>query len=156
MFQYRLEAFFSQYILSPTHPLGDITDFVIKIEFQMRGTPHEHCLLWVKNAPKINHDSDELVCQFIDKYITGTLPNNNHRNKQDINLMQNLQKHAHSDYCHHNKSCCFGFPKPPSTQTLISRPPTDDNKNEIISSAKNILHKSSTLHIYYRCTGYVY
>ena len=86
MFQYQLEAFFSQYILSPTHPLGDITDFVIKIEFKMRGIPHVHCLLWVKNAPKINHDSDEVVCQFIDKYITGTLPNNNHRNKHDINL----------------------------------------------------------------------
>ena len=94
-----------------------------------------------KNAPKVNHDSDELVCQFIDKYITGTLPNNTHRNKHDISLMQNLQKHAHSDYCHHNKSCHFGFPKPPSTETLISRPPTDDNKNEMISSAKNILHK---------------
>ena len=94
-----------------------------------------------KNAPKVNHDSDEVVCQFVDKYITGTLPNNTHRNKHDISLMQNLQKHAHSDYCHHNKSCCFGFPKPPSTETLISRPPTDDNKNEMISSAKNILHK---------------
>ena len=48
MFQYQLEAFFSQYILSATHPLGDVTDFVIKIEFQMRGTPHAHCLLWIK------------------------------------------------------------------------------------------------------------
>ena len=107
----------------------------------MRGTPHVHCLLWVKNALKINDDSDEVVCQFVDKYITGTLPNNTHRNKHDISLMRNLQKHAHSDNCHCNKSCHFGSPKPPSTQTLISRPPTDDKKNEIISSAKNILHK---------------
>ena len=76
IFQYRLETFFSQYILSVTHPLGDVTDFVIKIEFQMRGTPHALCLLWVKNAPKVNHDSDEVVCQFVDKYITATLPNN--------------------------------------------------------------------------------
>ena len=34
MFQHRLEAFFSEYLLSDTHPLGHITD---KIEFQMRG-----------------------------------------------------------------------------------------------------------------------
>ena len=37
MFQHRLEAFFSEYLLSDTHPLGYITDYVIKIKFQMRG-----------------------------------------------------------------------------------------------------------------------
>ena len=37
MFQHRVEAFFSEYLLSDTHPLGHITDYVINIEFQMRG-----------------------------------------------------------------------------------------------------------------------
>ena len=54
IFQNRLEAFFSAYLLSDTHPLGFITDCVIKIEFRMRGLPHAHCLLWVKGAPKID------------------------------------------------------------------------------------------------------
>ena len=31
MFQHRLEAFFSEYLLSDIHPLGYITDYVIKI-----------------------------------------------------------------------------------------------------------------------------
>ena len=53
MFQHRIEAFFSEYLLSDAHPLGHITDYVIKIEFQMRGSPHAHCLLWVKDAPKL-------------------------------------------------------------------------------------------------------
>ena len=52
MFQHRVEAFFSEYLLSDTHPLGHITDYVIKIEFQMRGSPHAHCLLWAKDAQK--------------------------------------------------------------------------------------------------------
>ena len=52
MFQHRLEAFFSENLLSDTHPLDHITDYVIKIEFQMRGSPHAHCLLRVKDAPK--------------------------------------------------------------------------------------------------------
>ena len=52
--------------------------------------------------------------------------------------MENLQKHIHSDYCHRNKSCHFGFPKPPTTKTLISRPPIDDNE-EIIENAKSVL-----------------
>ena len=52
--------------------------------------------------------------------------------------MANLQKHTHSDYCCRNKSCCFGFPKPPATKTLISRPPVDDN-DEIMENAKSVL-----------------
>ena len=53
-------------------------------------------------------------------------------------LMENLQKHTHSDYCHRNKSYHFGFPKPLTTQTLISRPPIDDN-DEIIENTKSVL-----------------
>ena len=52
MFQHKLEAFFSEYLLCDTHPLGHITDYVIKIEFQMRGLPHAHCLLWVQRCSK--------------------------------------------------------------------------------------------------------
>ena len=35
MFQHQLASFFSQYLLSSAQPLGNITDYVIKIEFQM-------------------------------------------------------------------------------------------------------------------------
>ena len=52
--------------------------------------------------------------------------------------MDNLQKHTHSDYCHRNKSCHFGFPKPPATKTLISQPPIDDH-DKIIEDAKSLL-----------------
>ena len=52
MFQHRIEAFFSEYLLSDAHALGHMTDYVIKIEFQMRGSLHAHCLLWVKDVPK--------------------------------------------------------------------------------------------------------
>ena len=120
MFQHRLEAFFSQYLLSDTHPLGHITDYMIKIEFQMRGSPHAHCLLWVKDAPKTDKDPDDVVCAFIDKYITAVRPPVTAENEHHIKLMDNLQKHTHSDYCCKNKSCHFGFPKPPATTTLIS------------------------------------
>ena len=120
MFQHRVEAFFSEYLLSDTHPLGNITDYVIKIEFQMKGLPHAHCLLWVKNASKIDKDPDDVVCAFIDKYITAVIPPVPPENEHQINLMVNLQKHTHSDYCCRNKSCCLGFPKPPATKTLVS------------------------------------
>ena len=118
MFQHRVEAFFSEYPLSDIHPLGHITDYVIKIEFQMRGSPHAHCLLCVENAPKIDKDPDDVVCTFIDKYITAKIPPVAPENEHQINLMVNLQKHTHSDYCCRNKSCPFGFPKTTCNKNL--------------------------------------
>ena len=120
MFQHRLEALFSEYLLSDTYPLGYITDYVIKIKFQMRGSPHAHCLLWVKDTPKIDKDPEDVVCAFINKYITAVIPPVTSENEHHIKLMDSLQKHTHSDYCHKNKSCHFGFPKPPATKMLIS------------------------------------
>ena len=141
MFQHRVENFFTQYLLSDSNPIGQIVEYVIKIEFQMRGSPHAHCLLWVKDSPKINQDGDEIVCQFVDKYITAQIPELTNRTKCDIVLMKHLQKHVHSDYCRRNNSCRFGFPKPPSKETLISRPPNGENKDQIIKEAKDILTK---------------
>ena len=52
--------------------------------------------------------------------------------------MDSLQKHRHSDYCRKNKSCCFGFLKPPATKTIISQPPLDD-EDKIVKKAKAVL-----------------
>ena len=71
---------------------------------------------------------------------TATLPTKTHENEHNIKLMENFQKHTHSDYCRRNRSCRFGFPKPPATQMLISRPPPqseDDNKT--LKNATKIL-----------------
>ena len=62
-----------------------------------------------KNAPKIDKDPDDVVCAFIDKHITARIPPIAPENKHHINLMVNLQKHTHSDYCCRNKSCHFGM-----------------------------------------------
>ena len=54
------------YICSNTDlKVGHVTDYMIKIEFQIRGSPHAHCLLWVNNAPRINQDPDEVMCEFM-------------------------------------------------------------------------------------------
>ena len=98
MFQHRVENFFTEYLLSDSNPIGNIVEYVIKIEFQMRGSPHAHCLLWVKDSPKINQDPDEIVCEFIDKYITAQIPYLTNATQHDIVLMKHLQKLVHSDY----------------------------------------------------------
>ena len=139
VFQHRVEAFFSEYLLSKDNPVGDIHDHVIKIEFQERGTPHAHCLLWARNAPRIDVDSDEEVCKYIDEHISGVVPNDDEELKE---LILRLETHSHSAYCRRNSSCRFGFPKAPSPETLIARPPEDElNREEIIKHSREILGK---------------
>ena len=77
----------------------------------MRGLPHAHCLLWVNHVPKMNKDPDDVRCALIDKYITAVISPVTSENEHQIKLMDNLQKHTHSEYCRKNKSCCFGFSK---------------------------------------------
>ena len=54
MFENRIDSFFQYFLLSKAHPLGEISEHIQKIEFQVRGSPHAHCLLWVKDAPKVD------------------------------------------------------------------------------------------------------
>ena len=48
-FQYRVEAFFKEIVVNG--PLGKVTYYVIRVEFQVRGSHHVHSFLWVLNAP---------------------------------------------------------------------------------------------------------
>ena len=62
--------------------------------------------------------------------------------ENDVNIMKSLQTHTHSDYCCRNKSCRFGFPKPPTSKTVISWEPAEEDKaHDIIKYAKDVLQK---------------
>ena len=104
----------------------------------MRGSLHAHCLLWVKDAPRIGHNTDDEVCVFIDKYITAVLPKTSHENEHDITMMKRLQQHVHSDYCRCGKACHFGFPKPPSHRTIVCHKPNNEDKS-LLKDAKSVL-----------------
>ena len=115
-FQYRLNSFFQDVLKSKAKPLGEIVDYAIRVEFQSRGSPHAHCVLWVKDAPKYGVDSDEDVCAFIDRYVSCAIPADDCKLKE---LVLMLQRHRHSSYCKRNKRCRFNFPHPPSPSTVI-------------------------------------
>lgn len=61
-FQYRLSIFFQEVLKSKAKPLGEIVEYGIRIEFQARGSPHAHCVLWVKDAPKYGVSKNDEVC----------------------------------------------------------------------------------------------
>ena len=54
--------------------LGEFEHWFYRIEYQSRGTPHFHCLYWIKDAPIIGKSSDEVVIKFISEHITCKFP----------------------------------------------------------------------------------
>ena len=74
MLQYRLETFVTTFLKSNANPIGCITEYVIWIEFQARGSPHAHTLFWVKDAPKLGYSDEKDVKSFIDNYVSCSLP----------------------------------------------------------------------------------
>ena len=76
MFQYRLDAFVITFLKSSAQPIGEVVEYVIRIEFQARGSPHAHTLIWIKDAPKLGYADEADVKAFIDKYISCSLPDN--------------------------------------------------------------------------------
>ena len=47
-----VNTFFQEFLKSPVNSLGELIDSGIRIEFQSRGSPHAHCVVWIKGAPK--------------------------------------------------------------------------------------------------------
>ena len=76
MFQYRLETFVTTFLKSSAEPIGCTAEYVIRIEFQARGSPHAHTLFWIKDALKLGYSQEQDVQSFIDKYVSCLLPDN--------------------------------------------------------------------------------
>ena len=138
-FQYRLNALFQGFLKSTAKPLGEIADYAIRIEFQARGSPHAHCIIWVKDAPKHIESPNSEVCDFIDQYVSCALPADDCKLRELVCL---LQQHKHSSYCKRNKTCRFSFPKPPSPKTLITK---FDPENTDVEHSKTVLKKVQKL-----------
>ena len=134
-FHYRLTVLFQSFLKSTAHPLGEIVDYAIRIEFQARGSPHAHCVIWVKDAPEYGVSDNRELCDFIDQYVSCKIPQEDSKLKE---LVLSLQNHKHSSYCRRNKVCRFNFPKPPSSKTLITR---DDAEPDEVVQAIDVLGK---------------
>ena len=110
--------------MSSAAPLGKIADWFYRVEYQQRGSPHIHMLIWLEDAPvyRCNNDSD--VTTFIDKIITCKKPDND----PELVLLVNRQMHRHCQTCRKKSKaeCRFNFPQPPMKSTTILHPLGDD------------------------------
>lgn len=90
---------------------AQLSDYTYRVEFQQRGSPHIHALLWLDGVPSYNSDDG---INFIDRNISCSL---------DVpykDLVLKYQNHSHRETCFKKgPSCRFSFPRSPCERTRI-------------------------------------
>jgi hypothetical protein len=87
---------------------GHLFYFFFVTEVQSRGSQHDHGLSWVANAPIYGLDSNNVIENFVDKYISCD------NNKLPPNLRE-VQTHCHKKTCTKKNQviCQFNLPWAP-------------------------------------------
>ena len=124
-FQYRVEVFFKEIVING--PLGKDTYYAIRVEFQVRGSPHIHSFLWVLNAPVLTKDNIDEYVRFVDAIIKAYVPDIN-ENPELHNLVTTYQIHSHSKSCwkYRNGDCRYHFGRFFTDHTVIAVPLSKD------------------------------
>ena len=92
-FDHRVQEFLNTVPKSICDPLGKVKDFFYSVEFQQRGSPHIHMLVWIENTPTLEKKSEQEIVLFVDNYLTC-----NADNEETASLVK-LQTHKHSRTC---------------------------------------------------------
>lgn len=126
----RFRIFFEKVIKNKNGPLSEVIDFFWRIEYQARGLPHYHMVLWVKDAHKIYENMKAEIQAFITKYISCHWPSP----QEDPILHKLVSLYQHHEcspgYCqkprkvgkHFTRKCRFHFPRTVSTECVLRDP----------------------------------
>lgn len=104
-FDYRMRQFFN--LLKDKNSIfreHTLIDFYVRTEFQKRGSPHCHCLLWLENSPTYSSDNPEgnlEVIKFVDRFLSCA----KHPELEKLGLIS-LQTHKHTFTCKTGKKRC--------------------------------------------------
>ena len=72
-FSLRFHAFFHTVLLKGA-VLGQVDHFYWKKEYQARGSPHYHVLLWIRNVPVVGQDEPDQILAWLQARITCHIP----------------------------------------------------------------------------------
>ena len=117
----KFHAFFREIIMKG-QVLGIVDHFYWKKEYQNRGAPHYHVLLWIRDAPVIDRDEPEKVLDFIQERITCSIPDEKgspelHRLVIRYQLCKRRKRCGKTSFV---TRCKFGFPRPVSDTAQLN------------------------------------
>ena len=152
-FDHQFQLYMTTFLKSNLAPLGKIKDHFYRVEFQQRGSPHIHMLLWIEGAPVYGDQPNEDVVKYIDATMTCKKPSK--EAEPQLSQLVVYQTHRHSHTCRKSKKqrCRFGFAKPPMPRTMILTPldanTSDATKEECkvnLSKIQSFLEAANTDH----------
>lgn len=124
---------------SPNNPFGKfyVKDSFIRFEFQNRGSPHAHIILW------LNDDPAEKVCEDMPntiKFIDSLFSVNSSDLPEEDMIIRQTHKHTFTCTKRGEKSCRFKIPFWPSEDTTILIPlaSSDPRRQELRLQAAEI------------------
>lgn len=115
-------------------PFGDydVADLFFRIEFQHRGSPHVHMVVWLNGAPRLDPEVQESIDEtiaFVDELITTDT------DAEDVKDVIFTQKHKCRRQCMRfvrgKEVCRFSFPQFPMDQTRFIQPVPEEAKKAI-------------------------
>ena len=145
-FQFRVETFFKEIILHKKGPLGTVDSYVIKVEFQFRGSPHIHSFLWIRDAVQLTKETKDDYIKFVDSIVRADLPDE--EGEPELHdLVKKFQIHCHSQSCRKYKNipCRFHYGRFFTDRTICGEPLGDDisetEKLKILNKRSKLLKK---------------
>lgn len=141
-FDHRFQVFIRDVLKDRSQPIGEIADFFYRVEFQQRGSPHIHMLIWVNNAPQFKEgQKNEDVISFIDEHATCE------KNK-NIPTLVNYQTHRHARTCRKRGRavCRFNFPLPCMPETCVLLPLSEGELSaDLVKGYKKIMNEINSM-----------
>ena len=136
----KFHAIFNTVILKG-QVLGKVEHYFFKKEYQTRGAPHYHVVLWLQGAPVIGKDQPKLVLDWIEQRITCRIPEVE-TNPDLHRLVTRYQMHKCSNYCKRKAKyhgafvtrCKFGFPREVTDTSSLN------SVEDCLKSRKKIYH----------------
>ena len=92
-FQYRVEVFFEFIVID--RPLGKSKYYAIRVESQVRGSPHIYSFISIIGAPKLSMENIDEYTEWVDATSSTDLPDPTFDTAL-YELVKNYQVHHHS------------------------------------------------------------
>ena len=127
MFDSRAQSFIKHILMKSDKSGLKVKNFCYRIEFQARGMPHIHGVLWLEKDSiskfLIDEDGFEFDSKEVPKFVDSIISCSTSTDDKILNeIVKEVQVHNHTKSCRRGKQnyCRFGYPKPPSKETIIA------------------------------------
>ena len=144
MFDSRAQSFIKHILMGHNKTGMKVKNFCYRIEFQGRGMPHIHGVLWLDRETikdyLIDPDGYEFDTKEVPKFIDSIISCSTDGEDETVNkIAREVNVHGHTPSCGKYKTKCrYGFPKPPSDETIIAEPlPKNMDEKERESKLKD-------------------